>query len=467
MKNFQYADLHCHPNLRAFGHSFDKRKTSKSDLWHSALPAFFSKKIHQFIGVTKFTQTDFTTMARSRAKIVFLSLYPLEKGYFIQKKLSRTLSALIADWSAEIGYNRVRYLQQHTDYFNDLQNEYNFVLKSKRQHTVDKKQMVWHLTNSWGEVNSVLSKENNMAVILTIEGAHVFNSGLGDYGIRPDETEILSNIYKVKQWEYVPAFVGLAHNFDNDMCGHARSLHRLGSLVNQERNLNNGLTPLGLKAIHALLDKNEGKRIYIDMKHMSLQSRQEYFKLLGTDYRGEKVPLIVSHGSVTGLSLKGTRRASGCPDIFNATDLNFFDEEIIEIARSHGMFALQMDMGNNADAKKIKSNLPLIKNETSLKRSARIIWYQIQYIAELLDSNNLFAWDCISIGSDFDGNINPLPGILTAADFEPLSKELVGLAGKFLSSGILSMAENREVPAEEVVDRFMFSNTVKFLKEFY
>jgi hypothetical protein len=29
------------------------------------------------------------------------------------------------------------------------------------------------------------------------------------------------------------------------------------------------------------------------------------------------------------------------------------------------------------------------------------------------------------------------------------------------------MAENREVPAEEVVDRFMFSNTVKFLKEFY
>jgi hypothetical protein len=131
------------------------------------------------------------------------------------------------------------------------------------------------------------------------------------------------------------------------------------------------------------------------------------------------------------------------------------------------MFALQMDMGNNADAKKIKSNLPLIKNETSLKRSARIIWYQIQYIAELLDSNNLFAWDCISIGSDFDGNINPLPGILTAADFEPLSKELVGLAGKFLSSGILSMAENREVPAEELEDRYMFSNTLQLLKEFY
>lgn len=406
-------------------------------------------------------------MARSRAKIVFLSLYPLEKGYFIQKNWSRAFSALVADWSVEIGYNRVRYLQEHTDYFTDLENEYEFVRKSRKQHIVDQQKVVWHLTNSWKEVNTVLAQENSMAVIITIEGAHVFNSGLGDYGVSPNEDEIVSNIRKVKGWESVPAFVGLAHNFNNDLCGHARSLHRLGSLVNQEKNLNNGLTPLGIKVIHALLDNKVGKRIYIDMKHMSLQSRQEYFQLLKTDYPNEKIPLIVSHGSVTGLSMNGTRRLSHCPDIFNTTDLNFFDEEIIAIAKSGGLFALQMDMGNNADAKKIKRNLPVAKNENALKRSARIIWCQVQYIAELLDRNDMFAWGCISIGSDFDGNINPLPGILTAADFEPMAKELISMANEFLAANLLSLPQNRTVSAEEIVERFIFSNTVNFLKEFY
>ncbi len=467
MKNFQYADLHCHPNLKAFGHSFDSRKSAKSDIWTATVPAFLSKKIHRYTGVTKFTQTDFTTLARSRARIVFLSLYPLEKGYFISKKLSRYFAALLANWSAELGYNRVRYLQQHTNYFADLQNEYAFVVNSRRQQVVDNRDMVWELTNSWQEVATVLTRENSMAVILTIEGAHVFNAGLGDYGVAPDEDEIIANIRTVKKWPHVPAFVGLAHNFNNDLCGHARSLYRLGSLVSQEKNLNNSLTPLGIKAIHALLDDTDGKRIYIDMKHMSLQSRLAYRELLKKHYPHTRIPLIVSHGSVTGLSLSGERRKTSSPDIFNSGDLNFFDEEIIAIAASGGLFALQMDAGNNIDSRKIKLHPDFQQKESALKRSTRIIWYQIQYIAELLDGAGMFAWDSVSIGSDFDGNINPLPGILTAADFEPMAKELIVLADNFLARETLSLPQNKNISADEIVDRFLFSNTVNFLKEYY
>ncbi len=467
MKNFQYADLHCHPNLKAFGHSFDSRKSPRSDIWSAYLPAYFSRKIHRYIGVTKFTQTDFTTLARSRARIVLLSLYPLEKGYFISKKLSPFVAALVANWSVELGYNRVKYLQRHTNYFKDLNHEYEFILNSRRQHVVDNQQVHWELTNSWQEVQNVLSRQNTIAVIITIEGAHVFNAGLGEYGVATDENEILSNILAVKQWAYVPAFVGLAHNFNNDLCGHARSLHRLGSLVNQEKNLDIGLTELGIKVIHALLDDSKGKRIYIDMKHMSLRARKEYFVLIKTGYRNCNIPFIVSHGSVNGLSLNRNRRVYKCPDIFNESDLNFFDEEIIEIASSGGVFGLQMDMGNNVDAKKRRWHPSFRNKESELKRSARIIWCQIQYIAELLDEAELFAWGCTSIGSDFDGNINPLPGILTAADFEPMAKELIILADNFLSGGVLSLQMNNTITAEEIVDRFLFSNTVNFLKEFY
>ena len=44
---------------------------------------------------------------------------------------------------------------------------------------------------------------------------------------------------------------------------------------------------------------------------------------------------------------------------------------------------------------------------------SELMWNQIQHIVELLNSHDLFAWDCIAIGSDFDGVINPLNGFLT------------------------------------------------------
>ncbi len=38
---------------------------------------------------------------------------------------------------------------------------------------------------------------------------------------------------------------------------------------------------------------------------------------------------------------------------------------------------------------------------------------QIQHIAELLDKNDIISGDCIAIGSDLDGIIDPLNGFLT------------------------------------------------------
>ena len=467
MKNFRYADLHCHPNLKTFGHSFDKRKSSKSDMWVQILPTFITRKIHQLTGITKFSQTSFTNMATAKAKIIILSLYPFEKGFFTNPKINPSVAAHLANWGIEIGYQRIRYLQKHIDYFKDLENEYQFVLNSEKQHVIDGITHHWQLTNSWQDVETVLKLENTIAVIISIEGAHVFNTGLSNFGVHPNEKEILSNVLKVKKWKYCPLFIGLAHNFNNDLCGHARSLQRIGNLVNQNNNLDNGLSNLGIKVIHALLDNSNSRRIYIDLKHMSLLSRQEYMHLLETDYKTQQIPLVVSHGSVTGLSLNGTSISSGCFDIFNTGNLNFYDEEIIAIAESGGIFALQMDIGNNADLKKLKSNMPYIANETPLRRSAKIIWNQLRHIAVILDRSELFAWGTTSLGSDFDGSINPFPRILSVEGFEPMAKELVIFADDFLAGNSLRLTKNKELSAEKIIDLFLYSNAEKFLKEYF
>ena len=464
---FRYADLHCHPNLKTFGHSFDRRISPKSDVWHTVPATPYRRRVQGITGITKFSQTDLSTMTRAGARIALVSLYPFEKGFFFNRYVPAPLAAWLANWGIEIGYERVRYLQQHTDYFTDLLNEYRFLRHSPKATYLDGAQAQWLLTRNWAEVEAITAQPDSIAVVLTIEGAHVFNCGLGDYGVAPNEEEILSNIEAVKGWDHVPLFIGLAHNFNNDLCGHARSLQRLGGLVNQEQNIDTGISALGYKAIQALLSEENGRPIYIDLKHMSLAGRQQYYGLLKTDYANKRIPIVVSHGSVTGRSIGADTCSTTCTDIFNTGNLNFFDEEIVEVVRSGGLFAIQMDRAVNTDALKLKSFLQAHKGEPPIRTSARIIWNQLQHIAEVCDRAGLYAWGSTAVGSDFDGSICPFPGVLTAAGLEPLAQELAPLASAFLSSHPFSLFENRNITPEEVIDRFMYSNTVTFLRQFY
>ena len=55
----------------------------------------------------------------------------------------------------------------------------------------------WELVSAWSGVEKNLKEENINSVILTIEGAHVFNSGLNIYGKETDEKEVFRNVKKI------------------------------------------------------------------------------------------------------------------------------------------------------------------------------------------------------------------------------------------------------------------------------
>ena len=263
----KFADLHCHPNLKTFGHSFSEKslKTKKkSSLWYTFPPTWFSKAFNAITGMTRFRQADFTTMTRAHVRIVMISLYPFEKGFFINGFLNGPLSAKFANLITGIGFKRIRFIQKHCDYFSDLENEYRFLLDSVKEKKVDGLLRRWRFVDSFSSLEHLLEDPNSVAIITTIEGAHIFNSGLEAYGKVTREEEVLGNIAKVKKWKFPPLFITLAHNFNNDLCGHARSLERLGPLVDQSENLYNGFSALGLKVVKALLVEGD-KPIYIDV----------------------------------------------------------------------------------------------------------------------------------------------------------------------------------------------------------
>lgn len=458
-------DFHCHPNLKTFGHSFGKSE-SKMHLWNYQPPTRYSKIINALTGLSRFSQADFTSMTKGGVRVAFVSLYPFEKGFFNCGSFNGPIAAMLANEITGIGYKRVRHIQKHMDYFTDLKNEYSFMEASCKEYRVDGNTSSWEFGGSYKDVQQMLLVNNRIVVIPTIEGAHVLNTGLATYGKEHIEEEVLRNIVAIKQWRFPPLFVTFAHNFNNDLCGHARSLERLGSMVDQSENLGKGFTDLGRKVLSKMLDY-EDRPIFIDIKHMSVVSRMEYFRIVEEQYLN-KVPIVVSHGAVTGISLESRGKKYNQKFPFSCDDINFYDEELVAIANTNGIFAIQLDANRLADSKILHKSIRNVLNPQAHKHSAWIVWNQLQHIAEVLDKHELFAWGMTAIGSDFDGTINPLNGIWTEEHLPKLAAELLILANQYLKRDCpLALNENSTITADEIVDRFIFSNSMSFLRNHY
>ena len=462
MTQYKFADLHCHPNLKTFGQSFSKSSNKgidRSDLWFQKTPNVLTIFLQKLSGITRFSQADFTTMSQANVKLAFVSLYPFEKGFFTHRIINPKISASLASFITSIGYNRVRNIQQHCNYFQDLIEEYLFLLNGSRERKINDINYSWEFHNILDDLNF---KENEIKVIPTIEGAHVFNTGLKEYGITLNKSQIIENIRTIKALKHPPLFITLAHNFNNDICGHASSLKPLGALVDQSYNLNAGISELGYEVISQMLSFRNGNPILIDIKHMSLKARLEYYNFL--KIKAIETPIIVSHGAITGTSLRGASQGSLNPNFFVDEAINFYDEELVKIAKSNGLFAIQLDAKRLAPNKLIKKGIFERSKEEALNRSVLIIWRQIQHIAEVLDAKNLSAWDTCCIGSDFDGTINPLGGIWTSQDFQIMANKLEKIVRHYLnSSNNLKLKSNKEVDPKEVIEKFTLKNAVNFL----
>ncbi len=466
--NPKYADLHCHPNLKTYGHSFSEgRPGLRSDLWFTKKPGIVTKLLNIFLGITRFNQSDFTTMARGGARLVFVSLYPFEKGFFINAAGRGFLSAYLSNQITGIGYRRIRNIQQHTDYFRDLEREYDFVLQGRRSSVVDGEEWGWHPVTSGSDFECRRKDSNEILVFFSIEGAHVFNTGLGEFGRQTSEEAVIENIRKVKQWKYPPVYITFAHNFNNDLCGHARSLEPIERFVDQSAGLDSGFTELGYRALEELLTNTNGPPVLIDLKHMSLSSRRDYYRFVRNRFADRLPPTIVSHGAVNGMSFD-SEEGAGELDDFYRSDINFYDEEIEFIGDSGGLFAVQFDARRIARFELVKKNLGSLKEENDLDRTAEVIWKQLQHIALILDRKGHFAWGHTCIGSDYDGTIDPLPGVWTAAQFPLLYERIRERARAFLDgpNGLIR-EENRNISPTRVADRFFLDNTGEFLKRYY
>ncbi|RNI30684.1 amidohydrolase family protein [Rufibacter latericius] len=211
------------------------------------------------------------------------------------------------------------------------------------------------------------------------------NGSLGaiyDDFCKPDTATVTSSLQRLQQalWEegmdlFYITLTHLSHIIEQPLATHAFGMKMLkhGAFYP----VGNGITPLGKEVIDAAYTMVVGGKptpILIDIKHMGLKSRQDFYAYRKQNPQNENIPIIASHVGVTGYSLPEwvdsmtetaafnqsgiravevmTRRrkagdwGSGLNSefTFNPWSINLMDEDIIEVLRSGGLIGVSLDV---------------------------------------------------------------------------------------------------------------------------
>lgn len=504
MQSHFFVDIHCHPSIKAYARSFagnpgqqSPDPDDSSSVWHRDAPSLFDKIKNYIASLTNFIQSDATSLMRGRVCVVCLSFYPQEKGFFVNKVGTGIVSDTLTILATEFGHERIDHVQQLQSYWEDLKMEMAFVQQQENVTlNIDGKDVTYQVARSYSDIEIADRQgelgETKVIFVPTIEGGHVFDQVMNGYepsgtypdGIPDDRLQVtlqrVKELRESKDGLLRPAFITLAHHFWNGLCGQARSLGGLVKcIIDQENGLAEGFKTAGFKVAHALLREetdengNQLPPIMIDIKHMSRKSRIQYFEFLNHEFPDRNIPVIVSHGGVTGLSKPGGDRKTpaALEGLYMEDDINFYDDEILQIGKSRGIFGIQLDERRIGSKQALKSAKGNIRRRDILFAWSKLVWNQVRHIAELLDLNGQYAWGIQALGSDFDGIIDPINGYWTSKDLDDLDDYLLKHVFDYIK-GIkqpcpLTQSVNKSVSAEEIVERVMTSNALNLLSKIY
>jgi len=512
MPNFNFSiDLHCHPNYKPFARAHRKdgkppdaqvvSPSSKSSLWHYNPPSITDKLANYFLGVTKFRQHNLTAAMYGRLFVLVAGMGCVEKYFFKNKLGTGSITDLVDDFAAEFDTPRINTIEAMADYWADFQREMKFIEDGNEATDagtnvvkIDGHWITYRLAKNFANLQANIeqnetekagaSKSNPLVITIipAVEGLHILNCGLDD---PCDPEEVKQNARALKQMDNAPWFATYSHHFYNELCGHARSLRSIiGKVTNQEEGINSDFTPLGLEVLDILLDKVNGRRILIDMKHMSPAGRKRFMELRQVKYNSE-FPIIISHGVCNGLPTYGATISNypllgdsfinpvddvigGDGQLKNHNYINFYDDEIIEMVKSQGILGLQLDERRLANEDAIKAVKNSVFRNKIMHYRSELVWKQVQYIAELLDDNDLFAWGNIAIGSDYDGLVDPLNSFWTAEQFEDLAGYLERHAYRYLEERPNKLKNSfNKVKADFVIQSIFRDNAWNFFRKWY
>ena len=278
-----YFDFHVHPSFKPF--LSEGKPDDRPNCW---------KVFKTPISITS-SQGSLTQLWEGGINIAVCCLYVMERpmtSSFLISHIATKLEPLSKD---------MLHFPAYIDSFDRLKKEIEHFRKSfeeDREGSGRRFQFV-------KDINEV--DPNKINVILAVEGAHAlenFNTNLLD-----NFTEL-----KRKDHEYRILYLTMTHLAQYPICTHAYGM-KLVKKNDQFKPKGMGITPLGRELIDLAYDNTKGYRVYIDIKHMSIMSRMQFYAHRG-DMGYDDIPILGTHMGVAGIKrpadlLNHVQRANG------------------------------------------------------------------------------------------------------------------------------------------------------------
>lgn len=510
-----FADLHLHPTMPGY------QRLAPGSLLPGPWDVPQELREVRGGRATRYAQCSFPSLSRAGCRLVFASITPIERGFLaggegaprhrFVPELARWLSGATPALAARaalkgdrqgaarqlarilrnrgplrvalqrrfLGYPpaRLRFMASRAyDYWDDFGAEYAWLCSADGQvASFDGGQGRYDVIRGANHLRETLThNDGRLAVILTIEGAHTFSIGTDDQRVPRDVIE--ARIQALLDLPHPILFLTLAHHFDNGLCGHARSLIDAGTLLmDQSRRLGAGIERedgLGMWVIRRLLGLSEdlrdlgGRRILIDAKHMSPRSRAEYYAEVVRPHRarggGRPIPVIFSHAGYSGVATlarliadEGRETDRWNAGGYYAWGINLAAEDVHEVHASGGLIGLCLDrrIAGIAAGQRVGRG-----------QHARALLTQILGIVDAVYADDRIPaahkpsiWNCIAIGSDYDGAINPLGAYKTAESLPQLRDDLRGMLHEWRHTRGIA-----DIGVDELVERIVWRNALEF-----
>jgi microsomal dipeptidase-like Zn-dependent dipeptidase len=511
-------DLHAHPQLKPINSSEEKRDLK--GIWgtfgESQLCGELNKYLRRSLNeIQRESQANFDQALAGNVNGVFLAMGPAERNFFkphpqhillkliLKRRDYRKLAACITGFDIDKVDRIFRRIENKkgVDYFNEeLVQEYEFLTTEAAKSENREHKMV--IAGDYEEFQKNIRDEKTVTSVLTIEGAH----SLGNYAEDADFSRDIheadqqalynrlmpdfeQNIVAMKKWgsgRHTPFFITICHHFSNLLAGHAKSfsprqgLLRPGmdDLLNQNAGKNEGFSRLGRDVTNLLLSKENGRRILIDVKHMSVKARLEFYRLLEEKYwsQGDEVPVICSHAALSGYE---TLEESDKRDTYrrwrnhylSRQSINLSNEEARIIAQSNGLVGIVLHGGRlpGGLAKNRMENAP--DDDWLRDESLRLVMSNIFHFVRVVGDKT--AWDRLCIGSDMDGVIVPFKMYPNYTQLQNLAIHLFQFFTRPLDLDDIGMNKNQlkeymyGFDAEELTGKLLSKNVLNFMQKYF
>ncbi len=443
--NLFFADFHVHATLKAF--SSDVIKSPWLKITHDCSDNIAKWLIKFVKELPKNSQSNYEALIKGNVRLACISLLPIEKKMilpkFIEDRKKSDTCACISGINKQYNYEKL--YTEEIDYFEDLTKHIDYLLSYENLiHHIEGKDFTYTIPKNGEELKGFLLNKNKLVIVVTIEGGHSLGNSIEIKDTSESEEfrqKVMKNIKKLKGiiplHDNIPKSIlelpilsiGLNHFFWNGFSGHAKTLDDKQSLLmSQKKHLDESITILGKEVVVNLLDKKKGRRILIDIKHMSLSTRKWYYNfIIERKKMGDDIPIICTHTGIAGLSwydeeyLKNDNSNKIKSSFLNTWTINLSNQDIIEIYNSKGIIGIQLDKNKICGGGffKLTSNSNLSNKENYIK----IIVANILSIVKAVNKQNV--WDMICIGSDYDGLITPFEIYPTSAEFGLLYEDLL------------------------------------------